>query len=466
VPLSGTLEDRRWIERLVRLRQKPLVSYSVALAAVSTATLLRLLIGGAVIEGVPFITYFPAIVITALLGGFWPGVVATLLSSLIAWYAFLPPYFSWQLTQTAAVSVLLFIFVASVNVVVVALLNMAVERILRQEKSVRVLIESAPNGILVVDHRGAISLANASIEQQFGYARQELIGRKVELLVPERQAALHKTLRESFMARPETRPMGSGRDLSGRRKDGSEFPLEIGLNHIPGSGRTAVLATVIDISERRKAQERQHFLIRELSHRTQNLLAVIQVVAARSLTDGQTIAETKAIFMGRLAALARAHAMLAEDAWEGAPLAEILNRELAAFASRLSVSGCEILVNSRAAQQFALIIHELATNSVKYGALSVPEGHISIEGKVERSAPDGLFVLRWRESGGPPVKQPSRKGFGTAILVDAAKQFGRSVELKYEPLGLSYELQVSFAAMEISQLEDPKRPETVSEATG
>jgi PAS domain S-box-containing protein len=109
----------------------------------------------------------------------------------------------------------------------------------------------------------------------FGYERRELLGQKIELLVPARQVDTHRAVRESFLEKPEARMMGAGRDLSGRRKDGSEFPIEIGLNPVNRDGHHAVLGTVIDISERKRAHDRQLFLVRELHHRTQNLFAVI-----------------------------------------------------------------------------------------------------------------------------------------------------------------------------------------------
>ena len=131
--------------------------------------------------------------------------------------------------------------------------------------------------------------------------------------------------------------------------------------------------------------------------------------------------------MGRLSALARTHAMLADASWEGAPLREIIVRELSGLLSSISVTGCEIMVTTLAAQAFALIIHELGTNAVKYGALSSPDGRITIEGNVVQLNGKRYFSFRWRESGGPPVSQPVRNGFGSAILIDAAKQqFGNN----------------------------------------
>lgn len=275
-------------------------------------------------------------------------MLATVASAILAWFAFIPPEFSFALSAPEAVSLLLFIFIASINVILVALLNAAVERVIVQEQNVR--IESAPNGIVVVDKQGIIKRVNSSIEKLFGYDRLELLGQAVEVLVPEPKVGAHRAERQSYQHRPTPRSMGIGRDLSGRRKDGSEFPVEIGLNPISQNGTSSVLATVIDISERKQAQDRQHFLLRELQHRSQNLVAVIQAIAARSFGEGRTFAEAKLVFEGRLQALARAHTVMAEAAAEGAPLADILNRELTAFSTSVSVNGCDLLVNTATAQ--------------------------------------------------------------------------------------------------------------------
>jgi two-component sensor histidine kinase len=192
-----------------------------------------------------------------------------------------------------------------------------------------------------------------------------------------------------------------------------------------------------------KAEEHQKFLLRELQHRTQNLFAVVQSIAVRSLVEGQTLDQTKAVIAGRLRALARTHAILAGAAWEGAPLAEILRREFEdGFADCVDIGGCDVVVNEKAAHQFALIFHELATNAIKYGALSAPQGRISIVGGVEQASGAPRFALLWSERGGPPAAQPARKGFGSVVLLDAAKQFGMQVGITYDPQGLIYRLDV------------------------
>jgi PAS domain S-box-containing protein len=436
------------------MRRNPPVAYGIALGAVVLATALRWVVEGEVVQGLPFITYYAAIVFVALLGGLWPAALATAASALLAWYLFLPPQFGWDLTQPQLFSLLLFGLIAALNIAVVTVMNAAMERVLAHQENVRALLESAPNGIVVVNEQGMIQAVNQRTERLFGYGRAELVGKSVEVLVPHARAANHRQLRGAFQKKPETRAMGAGRDLAGRRKDGTEFPLEIGLNPVGLTGRTAVLATVIDISERRRAQERQEFLTRELRHRSQNLFTVIEAIASRSLEEGHSLDEAKKVFLGRLHALARAHAMLAEAAWAGAMLSKIIEQEVAGFSNYVDLAGCDIVVNTPAAQQFALIVHELGTNAVKYGALSSPNGRIAIEGTIgEKNGAKTLFFT-WRETGGPPVSEPRRRGFGSVLLLRAAKQFSDHVALNFHPAGVVYELTVPVGVIEMQPMDE------------
>jgi two-component sensor histidine kinase len=230
-------------------------------------------------------------------------------------------------------------------------------------------------------------------------------------------------------------------------------PIMTAEGHIIGASKIAR-----DITERKRAHERQLFLIRELEHRTKNFFAVFHAIVNRSLVEPHTLAEAKAILSGRLQALAQAHAMLADAAWRGAPLTDIIRKQLAGFAeNNLSISGCDLNVNTPAAQHFALAVHELATNATKYGALSVPHGHVSIKCNVERSNGHSTFSFMWKESGGPPVVPPTHNGFGSSFLLNSAKQFGPHVALNYEPDGLRYEVRFPLRAIEASTEMTAKR---------
>jgi two-component sensor histidine kinase len=239
------------------------------------------------------------------------------------------------------------------------------------------------------------------------------------------------------------------------RKDGSTVPISLTISpvrapegHIVGASKIAR-----DITERRQTQERQQFLLRELQHRTQNLFTVIQSVARSTLVEPLSLAEAAKVLDGRLHALAGTHRLLADAAFEGAQLSEIVRWELAPFSDYLSLSGDDILVHTLAAQQFALTVHELTTNAIKYGALSAPTGRVSVVFDVERANGASTFTFLWKETGGPKVTLPKRKGFGSVILLEGAKQFAEHVALEFEPDGLRYAARFPLSAIEASLIQ-------------
>ena len=448
MPFALGFQIYPWVERLLRVRQNPFAAYGLALLLVAVAVLVRGFVGQYVGVQV-FTTFYPAIIIAALIGGLWPGVLATVLSAVAAWYLVIPQFFI-RPGQRELVEFLLFIIISGVDVGIAVFLSKLVERLILQQRNIRILLESAPNGLVLVDEKGTIRLVNAGTEKLFGYSREELVGKGVEALVPEQHVVAHRKERTAYQEKPEQRQMGIGRDLSGRRKDGSEFPVEIGLSPVGRNGQPAVLATVIDISVRKQAEAQQRLVIGELEHRTRNLFAVVQAVITNSLKDAKTVVEAGYVLGGRLKALSQAYALLADTAWEGTSLAKLLAQQPALDSKRITVEGCEVVITPRAAQQFAMIVHELTTNALKYGALSSPGGRISICCTIDRSNDGGSFVFSWKESGGPRVSPPERRGFGSVILLEAAQQFG-SVAMNFLPEGLTYELQLELKEIEVTK---------------
>jgi two-component sensor histidine kinase len=169
-----------------------------------------------------------------------------------------------------------------------------------------------------------------------------------------------------------------------------------------------------DITERRRAEESEKMLAGEVDHRAKNLLALVQ--AAVQLTHADTVKDFKAAIEGRLQALSNAHSLLAQSRWAGVDLHSLVMEELAPFCaaetSRADISGPTLVLEPKSAQSMAMVLHELTTNAVKYGALSVPSGRL----QVEWSRSEAEIVIRWSEADGPPVKPPSHQGFGTRLV--------------------------------------------------
>ncbi len=193
-----------------------------------------------------------------------------------------------------------------------------------------------------------------------------------------------------------------------------------------------------DYLERRRADEIAKTLVREVQHRGNNLLAVVQSLAQRSLSGERSLTEARAAFEARLQALARANRQLTKANWSGASLHDIIRWELEPFAGRTRTSGDDLLLPPQQAQNFCLALHELATNAAKYGALSIQRGMIEVSWSIANDGETRLLKLKWRETGGPRVSPPGRRGFGTS-LIQAAFADAR---LDFAPDGLLCEISL------------------------
>ena len=297
----------------------------------------------------------------------------------------------------------------------------------------RVIVEAAPNGVLMVDDQGTIKEVNTSIETLFGYKRLNLLGQSIEVLVPYRQIDSHLKLRNSFLQRPEARAMGAGRDLKGRRKDGSEFPVEIGLSPIERNGTHGVLATVIDISERKRAEEHQHALMAELDHRVKNVLARVAAVVMFTRKGSYSMDEFVRTLDGRIQSMATAHSLLSQSRWQGVGLADLVRSQLAPYATdaNMTISGTDIMLTAAATQVVAMVLHELVTNAAKYGALSTPGGRVSVswDRRPNGDAAANLMIV-WRELGSPPIAAEFQSGYGTSLIRELIPhELGGTVDL-------------------------------------
>lgn len=209
---------------------------------------------------------------------------------------------------------------------------------------------------------------------------------------------------------------------------------------------TGIFVQGMDRTESFKAMRRQRLLVDELNHRVKNALATVQSIAAQTLRASSDVASARVAFEARLVALAKAHSVLSERQWEDADLEGLVRQELAAYgAERLDVAGPRVMVNSKATIALALVFHELTTNAVKHGALSRPEGGVSV---TWRALADGLHI-DWVEQGGPPAKPAERRGFGSRLIGRVVEgELGGSLETRYQDSGLAVGIAIPEAAYE------------------
>jgi two-component sensor histidine kinase len=234
------------------------------------------------------------------------------------------------------------------------------------------------------------------------------------------------------------------------RKDGSRLEISLTVSPIKAATGQVIGASKIarDVAERKEAEQRQQFLTNELAHRSKNLLAVIQSIASRSLSGTRSLAEAREGLTRRIHALARSQSVLVTTGFEGAPVDELVRLELEGFSERVKVFGSDLNLNPRAAQTFALLVHELATNAVKHGALSQPAGQVAIQWSVEGAGAEGRFKFLWRESDGRTVVPPTHQGFGRVLLERAvAHDFATQPTIRFAPEGLSYEIDAPLWAV-------------------
>lgn len=211
----------------------------------------------------------------------------------------------------------------------------------------------------------------------------------------------------------------------------------------------------IDITERKRQEDLLRVMTRELRHRANNLFAVVQAVARQTARASADIADFQERFDGRVASLAQSNEMLVEQDWRGVPLEALVRRQLKPFVEgehRLSVAGPSLDLVPGAVQTIGLALHELATNAAKYGALSLPSGRVEIVWEVSPETDgDARFHLQWRESGGPPVAQPDRSGFGRFVTETmVATTLGADVSVAFAEEGLVWSMECSVADIAVA----------------
>src|SRR5262245_45651661 len=204
-----------------------------------------------------------------------------------------------------------------------------------------------------------------------------------------------------------------------------------------------VMGTVLDITERKRNEERQRLLMAELDHRVKNILSNVSAISRLSSQRAQTVAGFVEALDGRIQAISRAHGLLRRSAWTGASLAELASESLSPFRSsgNIEINGAPVRIVPELAQSMALIFHELATNAVKHGALSKPQGRVSVCWM--RPSPGQLRFV-WQETGGPPPTSPTRNGFGLTVLQTAASDLGAVTNCHFGEEGFVYALQGPF----------------------
>ncbi|WP_412066923.1 CheR family methyltransferase [Rhizobium sp. SYY.PMSO] len=316
------------------------------------------------------------------------------------------------------------------------------EEHLRQEAR---LVELSRSPIFAWDFDHGIVQWNHGSEVLYGYTRDEAAGKpKEKLLKTVVPGSSFECLRQALLDDGSW----SGEVLH-TTKDGRVLTVESQLELMTSGERRIVLESTRDITDQKRWAKRQSFLLDELAHRVKNSLTVVQSLARQTLRTSSSGEDFVERFEGRLLALANAHKLLVESHWEGAELQEVAQSQLQAHlggeTSRLKVHGPAIRLPAELATPFGLVLHELATNAIKYGSLSAPEGQVELSWTREGNNPRNVTVI-WAESGGPPVEPPTKQGLG-GILISKGLP-GAKVQRQFLAHGLHCTIEIEIPEQE------------------
>ena len=300
------------------------------------------------------------------------------------------------------------------------------------------IVASSSEAIISQTMDGTIKSWNGGAEQIFGYTADEMIGTSIRRLVP----ADRQDEEENFLIRIQGGERIRNCETVRVCRDGRHVNVSVTISPIFDSAGTIVGASKIahDISERKRAEERERLLVREVNHRAKNLLSLVQAIARQTAVGDPKVFVQR--FGDRIKALAASQDVLVHSGWQDVPLEALVCSQLGHFRDtigrRIHQSGPELKVTAAAAQAIGMALHELATNAVKYGALSNDSGTVVITWNlVANSGTDQRFELSWKESGGPTVTKPSHRGFGSTVIDGMLKfSVNGEIDLDYAPGGL------------------------------
>jgi PAS domain S-box-containing protein len=301
---------------------------------------------------------------------------------------------------------------------------------------VAAIVASSDDAIISKTLQGFVTSWNAGAERIFGYTADEILGRHITTIIPpelhqEEDRIIAQLARGERIEHYETQRIAK----DGRRVDISltVSPIRDAQGRVIGASKVAR-----DVSERKRSEEVQRLLLDELNHRIKNTLATVQAIAMQTLRRAKDPSEFVGNFNGRIQSLARAHSLLTGASFQGAELQQLVRDQLLLGGEtdpRISWSGPHLMLEAQVALHLALVLHELGTNARKHGALSTASGRVSVRWEI-RSNNGPRLAFDWRESGGPKVKPPASRGFGSMLIEQSLNTHGGIVSVSYAETGL------------------------------
>jgi len=298
------------------------------------------------------------------------------------------------------------------------------------------VLETALDAVCVMDSRGVVTGWNGHAATLFGWSGEEAIGRRLsELVIPPDLRDAHERGLAHYLATGVGPVLNRRIEISALNSNGDEFPVELSITASEQFGELLFIGFVRDISERNAAADRQQRLLQESDHRVKNMLTVVSAIARQTARASETLDDFMPSFAARLDALSEAHSLLAGRKWRDVGLAAIAEQVLGADvrARRASYGGPDVLLPAAQVLGLSMILHELYTNAVKYGALCTDEGSINLNWRLD----GGEIMIAWVEQGAPCPPKAPKSGFGQRMIAMVAHaDLGGTVEHDWTADGL------------------------------
>ncbi|MEI6487048.1 MAG: HWE histidine kinase domain-containing protein [Sphingomonadales bacterium] len=461
---SGVLSNQ-WLERLPVARDRTLARLAATIGLALLAWAVRTLADPLLPSGFPYVTFFPAVIITSFLFGVRFGALSALLCGLLAWYFFVVPLHSFQISFNVFVALAFYAFVAATDLALIHWMQTANRQLIDQRELNRELAEAKALIVRELEQRirerdeVTAHLIDSQVQTQLatqtaGIGLWQWNVRTGEVLwdrtmfalyglpptpdglvrysdyidslhpddAAQQHASLERTAANGGQSEREFRIL--------RRDDGRICHIRaVEFARAGPDGRPLwVVGTNLDVSEQRKREAQVRMLMGEVNHRAKNMLGVVMAVAHQ--TGGADHDQFMARFSDRIASLAASQDLLVMSMWNGVELATLARAQLSHFegliGTRIRMAGPPALMSPAAVQAIGMALHELTTNASKYGALSNDAGCIEIGWARQTDGEGGdRFTITWRESGGPAVVPPTRRGFGSTVT-------GRMVQMSVD----------------------------------
>lgn len=469
----------RWIEALPLTGVSSTVRLAITIGLVAVAWAARALIDDALPPGFPYVTFFPAVVLTAFVFGVRMGTLSALLCLIISWYYFVPPLYSFRIAG-AEVALGLYIFIVATDLALIHGMQVANQQLLRERQISRDLAAANQQVVDELQRRDAERLQAiealresevkthlatetagiglwqwniASGKVRWDNTMFELYGlaptadRSVDYAdylarvhpddVAEQDRRLRQTVRDCSRSLREFRIT--------RGDDGSlRYIRAVEVARAGADGTTEwVVGTNLDITEQINRERHVQLLLGEVNHRAKNLLAVVLSVARR--TSGSDHATFMTNFAARIRSLAAGQDLLVRNEWKGVQLDALIGTQLGHFkdliGKRIILSGENTALSSSAVQAIGMALHELVTNASKYGALSTDGGAVALSWQRICDPAGDRFEMMWTESGGPPVTAPTTSGFGSIVIGEmVTMSLDADVTSAFDPAGFRWSL--------------------------